>query len=432
MSAKKRDLNLLLPGAEGWEIWRGNPSSGLTLKSGTEHHRVLDVSGVRGGPISMALPIRQLVALPFKAQTTDLDLIDDLADMHLEKNGVRPALDAGTLSDHFVYQQGAEDTSLTAVVLRAPGEGDLPRQSPEAFDISPRCLSLPTGKIAVWKELGRWVFALGSGEKALYFQCLPGERLDERAGKDIRLSLTQLQLQSLLSELPEEVIVWTTGGVSDARPEEIESLSRGFGGEVLTTPKPTPHWPTPPSKLLPEDVRAERVQKAAKRNRLLAIAALAVAYLGVLAFLYTKVKKAEEDAIAIERKVDATKEDTGNLRNVLNKWGELGPVIDEEYYPYEVFFQINQCLPNDKVAPPEVRITQATVYNQPKLTEEGLQTVNREIFVSGEAQDTADIAKFAIALKASEELPGFIWTIEPEQKTNNGNWSFRYTAVVPQ
>lgn len=432
MSAKKGDLTLLLPGAEGWEVWKGNPAGGLTLKSSSEHHRALDVTGIPGGSVQMALPVRQLVALPFKAQTTDLDLIDDLADMHLEKNGVRPALGSGTLSDHFVYQQDADYTDLTAIVLRAPGEGELPRRSPEAFDVSPRCLSLPSGKIAVWKEFGRWVFALGAGEKVLYFQCLPGERLDERAGKDIRLSLTQLQLQGLLPEVPAELIVWAVNGPSDARSEELDSLARGFGGEILTAPKPAPHWPVPPSKLLPEDVRAERVQKAAKRTRMFAIAALVVAYLGLVAFLYTKVKKAEEDAVAIERQVEGTREDTGNLLNIVDKWGELSPVIDDEYYPYEVFYQINQCLPNDKEAPPEVRITQATVYNQPKVTEDGFQTVNREIFVSGEAADTADIAKFAIALKAKEGLSDFVWTIEPEQKTKNGSWSFRYSAIIPQ
>lgn len=432
MNSKKGDLTLLLPGAEGWEIWKGNPTGGLTLKIGTEHRLALDVTGIPGGPLQMALPIRQLVALPFRAQTTDLDLIDDLADMHLEKNGVRPSLDGGTLSDHFVYQQGTEDTALTAVVLRAPGEGELPRRSPEAFDLSPRCLSLPSEKVAVWKELGRWVFALGSGEKALYFQCLPGERLDERAGKDIRLSLTQLQLQGLLSDLPQELIVWTVNGPADARPEEIESLSRGFGGEVFTAPKPAPQWPIPPSKLLPEDVRAERVEKAAKRNRICGLVALGIAYLGLVGFLYTKVKKSEDDALALERKVAATQGDTGNLLMILDKWEELGPVIEDNYYPYEVFYQINQCLPNDKVAPPEVRLTQVTVYNQPKTSEEGTQTVNREIFVSGEAVDTADIAKFGIALKAREELSDYIWTIEPEQKTKSGHWGFRYTAIIPE
>lgn len=431
MSAKKGDLTLLLPGAEGWEIWNGAPAAGLTLKSGTEHRRALDVAGLPGGPISMALPVRQLVALPFRAQTTDLDLIDDLADMHLEKNGVRPALDGGTLSDHFVFEQGVDDTALTAVVLRAPSEGDLPRRSPQAFDLSPRCLTLPDGQVAIWKELGRWVFALGSGEKVLYFQCLPGERLDERAGKDIRLSLTQLQLQGLLPELLKELVVWTSGGVSDARSEEIESLARGFNGDVYTAPKPAPHWPTPPSKLLPEDVRAERVQKAAKRTRLLGVAALAMVYMGLVGFLYNEVKKAEEKAVEVEKKVDGVSGAQGSLMTLIGKWDELGPVTEDEYYPYEIFYQINQCLPNDKVAPPEVRITQITVWNQPKNSDDGLLTVNREIFISGESEDTNKIAEFALALENSEELSDFDWNIEPGTQ-KKGIWEFRYSALIPQ
>ncbi|MDB4500567.1 hypothetical protein N9224_00110 [Akkermansiaceae bacterium] len=429
MSAKKGDLTLLLPGAGGWEIWKGTAAAGFSLHSETDHQRALDVTGYPSGPIQMALPIRQLAAMPFKAQTTDLDLLDDLAAMHLEKNGVRPALDNGTLADHFIYSQDAEETSLTAVVLNAPREGDLPRRSPEAFDLSPHCLPLHSGKVVVWKELNRWVFALGSGEKALYFQCLPGERLDERAGKDIKLSLAQLGLQGLLPETPEEIILWTSGGAEDARPEEIDALARGFNGSVNTSPKPSPHWPVPPSKLLPEDVRAERVEKAAKRTRNLAITALAFCYLGVVAYCYTNIKKTEKRAIAVEREVESTKEETGNLLTVLNKWDELTPVVEGEFYPYEVYYQVVRCLPNTPQR--KIRISLATVVNQPKLSPEGVLVMDRRIVVTGQATDTSDIAKFAIALKASDELSGFEWNM-PESQTKKDEWSFTYTAQVPQ
>lgn len=429
MSAKKGDLTLLLPGAGGWEIWKGTAVAGFSLHSETDHHRALNVTGYPSGPIQMALPVRQLAAIPFKVQTTDLDLLDDLAAMHLEKNGVRPALDSGTLADHFIYSQNAEETSLTAVVLNAPREGELPRRSPEAFDLSPRCLPLPSGKVVVWKELSRWVFALGSGDKVLYFQCLPGERLDERAGKDIKLSLTQLGLQGLISGASEEIVIWTSGDAEDARPEEIEALARGFNGPVHTSPKPSPHWPVLASKLLPEDVRAERVEKAAKRTRNLAIAALAICYLGVVAYLYTNFKKSEKRAIAVEREVEATKEETGNLLAVLNKWDELTPVVEGEFYPYEVYYQVVRCLPNTPER--KIRISLATVVNQPKISPEGVSVMDRRIVVTGQAADTSDIAKFAIALKASEQLSEFRWNM-PESQTKKDEWSFTYTAEVPQ
>ena len=182
MSAKKGDLCLFLPGAEGWEIWNGTAAEGFQLQLSTEHFLALEVTEKISGPVQMALPVRQLSALPFKAQTEDLSILDDLAMMHLEKNGTRPALDGGQLSDHFVYGKSGEETLLTAVVLNPPQEGQLPRRSPLAFDLSPRCLPLPEGKVVVWRELGRWVFAIGRPGGVLYFQCFSGDRLDERGG----------------------------------------------------------------------------------------------------------------------------------------------------------------------------------------------------------------------------------------------------------
>ena len=426
MSAKKGDLTLLIPGASGWEIWKGSAAAGLSQHSESEHRRALNVSGFPSGPLQMALPVRQLLALPFRAQTNDLALIDDLAEMHLERNGVRPALDGGQLTDHFVYAVEGDETALTAVVLSTPKEGELPKRSPQAFDLSPRCLPLPQGKVAVWKELGRWVFAIGHGDKVLYFQCLPGERLDERAGKDVRLSLTQLQLQGLLGTMPQEAQIWATGGTNDARPEEVDAFSRGLALEAHPSPKPNPVWPTPPSKLLPEDIRAERVEKASKRNRMVGAAILFLAYLGLIAYLFTDLKKAEEDVANVEREVEEISGGTKELMKVQNKWDELAPVIDVNFYPYEVYNRVAAALPNK--AERKVRLTLIDIINQPKLVEGQGMVMVRDIVVKGEAADTADIAEFSIALQRSDELSGFEWTIPPVQKTRTGSWGFTYTA----
>jgi len=430
MSAKKGEITLLIPGAAGWEIWRGSITGGLSKHSESEHRRALDVGGYPSGRLQMALPVRQLVALPFKAQTNDLALLDDLAEMHLERNGVRPALDGGQLTDHFVYQVEGEETSLTAVVLSQPKEGELPKRSPQAFDISPRCYPLPAQKVAVWKELGRWVFALGREDKVLYYQCLPGDLLDERAGRDARLALTQLQLQGLLCEMPEEAVVWTTASVEDARPEEVEAFARGIALETRATPKPSPTWPLPPSKLLPEDVRAERVEKASRRNRRIAIVVLILAYLGLAAYLYTDLQKLEKETIAAEREIQELSGGTTDLIKLQDKWDELAPVVDSNFYPYEIYHRVAECLPNKSGR--KVRLTLVDIINQPKLVEGQGMTMVRDIVLKGEAQGTADIAEFAIALRRSAELADFEWIIQPEAPTRTGSWGFTYTAKVPQ
>ena len=80
-SKKKGEKILLLPGADGWEAWRGANGAGLSLAVRTEAQRPLDVDGLPGGELAMAFPIRDVASLPFRAPTTDEALFSDMADM---------------------------------------------------------------------------------------------------------------------------------------------------------------------------------------------------------------------------------------------------------------------------------------------------------------------------------------------------------------
>jgi hypothetical protein len=414
MSAKKGDLNLMIPGADGWEIWTGSAVNGFRQHSSTEHLLALDVTGIPSGGVAMAIPVRQVSAVPFRAQTDDLSLLGDLAAMQLEKNGNRPALDGGQLTDHFVYGTAPEETHLTAVVMTPPSEGQLPRKSPDQFDISPRCLPLPEGKVVVWRELGRWVFGIGKPGHALYFQCLSGDRLDARAGNEIYLALTQLQLQGLLKAIPEELVVWSHGSATDARPEELESLSRGLGISVHTSPRPNPTWPVPPSRLLPADVRAERLALQGKRNRNIMIAALAVVYLGVVAYLYFDLKKAKDGAAVVKRQADAVSGEASLLDQHRSKWAELRPVVESDYHPLELFLATYRALPNTKDKR-YIRFKKLSFLNQFREIEDELK-VAREVVIEGLAdqEDQQQIPIYAGNLRSSSDLDAFTWSIQPE------------------
>jgi len=429
MSAKKGDLNLLLPGADGWEIWTGSETSGLTQHSATGQLLALDVTGFPSGPIQMALPVRKVSAMPFRSQTTDLSLLDDLAAMHLEKCGARPALDGGQLTDHFVFGTTDEESLLTAVVLSPPQEGQLPKRSPAAFDLSVRCLPLPVGEVAVWKELGRWVFAIGRPGQALYFQCLSGERLDDRCGNDVRLALTQLQIQGLLAEFPSRVVIWTHGSVSDARPEEVESFARGVGLEVQEIPKPDPSWPSPPSKLLPADVRAERLQQKNKRNQNVLIAVAAVAYLGLVGYFFYDLREVRKEARLAESNVSALGTEAQELQLHEEKWNDLLPVVESDYYPYELLLRAYRALPNTNDQR-FIRLTSASFTNQFKSGDEGM-IVERKITLQGQAEDNTIIPKFSGKLRTQDDLREFVWNIPPEVKDNkSGLWTFKYEGIA--
>jgi hypothetical protein len=429
MSGKKGDLNLLIPGADGWEIWTGSSVTGLRLHAATEHRLALDVTGYPSGPVQMAIPVRQVSAVPFRAQTDDLALLGDLAAMQLEKNGTRPALDGGQLTDHFVFGTAPEETHLTAIVMNPPSEGQLPRKSPQAFDISPRCLPLPSGKVVVWRELGRWVFGIGKPGQALYFQVLSGEQLDDRAGNEVRLALTQLQMQGLLPEVPEEAIIWTHGSATDARPEEHEAFARGLGLPVQPAPKPSPTWPAPPSRLLPADVRAERLAKKGKRNRNFLIAALVLAYLGLAAYLFLNLEKAQEAATQAKRDAGGISEEAEILLSHQAKWDELRPVVEDNFHPFEIYLAAYRALPN---TPQErfIRLTKVTMVNQFREIDGELR-VAREVVLEGQADqgNQQQIPSFSGNLRSSEELEAYRWEIPPETiDRRSGQLTFIFTG----
>ena len=434
MSAKKGDLNLLIPGADGWEVWRGSSANGFQQHAATGESKVLNVTGIPAGPVAMAIPVRQVSAVPFRAQTDDLSLLGDLALMQLEKSGNRPALDGGQLTDHFVYGMADDETHLTAVVMIPPGEGQMPKKSPEAFDLSVRCLPLPEGGVAVWRELGRWVFAIGKPGQALYFQCLSGDQLDARAGNEISLALTQLQIQGMLAERPGKVVVWTNGTASDARPEEIEVLSRGLDLPVETVPRPAPGWPVPPSRLLPADVRAERLAGRAKRTRNVIIAAVAVLYLGLAGYLFLDLQKAQKKAATARREADAVQDEARLLADHSGKWNELEPVVETEFHPLEVFYACYQALPNE---PNKrfIRLTKGVFENQFREVDGDL-TVWRSIRLEGQSdqEDQPKIPAFLGALKKSDDLEAFLrWTFPGEDTDKrSGKLTFVFEGNATQ
>lgn len=429
MSAKKGDLNLLIPGADGWEVWTGSSATGFQQHSATEHMLALEVTGLPSGMLAMAIPIRQISAVPFRAQTDDLSLLGDLAVMQLEKNGTRPALDGGQLTDYFIYGTAPDETYLTAIVMNQPSEGQLPRKSPGAFDISPRCLPLPEGKVVIWRELGRWVFGIGKPGHALYFQCLSSDRLDVRAGNEIRLALTQLQIQGLLKQLPDGVVVWSHGSSSDARSEELEFLARGLEMPVVTSPRPVPTWPAPPSRLLPADVRAERLAVRGKRNRNIMVAAGLAIYAGIVAYFYLDLQKVKKSAATAQKAADEISGEANLLMAHQNKWRELDPVVETEFHPFEVLLACQQSLPNTKDNR-YIRLKSASVVNQFREVEGDLK-VFREVTLVGLADkvDQPQIPKFGANLRNNSSLKPYRWSTPEEiEDRRTGKMTFTYVG----
>ncbi len=399
---------MLVPGEAGWEIWSGSPEAGFTLLSAGETTRAADLTGVPAGDVLLLFPVKATTSLPLRVSTTDDSLFPELSALHAERLGLRPDPMAGQLTDQFVVAQEAENTALLAVILRTPGEGELPARSPKEFDLSARAIPFIGDSLVIWREFHRWVFALSVGGKLAYSQATSIDTPvpDESLVREIRLSLIQLSLQGLDCK-PSKVILYAAGNPTPG------ALVGAFGASVEVLPKPAPVLPSLRSKLLPADVRAARREAAKKQQVFAAVAAVVLAYLGLAGwFGYNLWKDSREVAKLRAEAADVAPQRIAYVTHV-SKWEELGPVVDISKSPVEILYRCAQAIPVNS----GLRLKTAEMNDG-------------EVKLIGEAGNPKPINDFNFGLSKSNMLVGYTWEIQPPNQTAKG-WDFTFTGHAP-
>ena len=407
--SKTTDNVLLVPGEAGWEIWTGQTTAAFTLHSATTIERAGDLTGIPAGDLLLLFPVKAITAVPMRVTSDDDALFPDLASLHAERLGLRPDPMAGQLTDVFVIAREAENTALVSIMLRVPGDGDMPPRGPKSFDISARAYPLEGDALAVWKEFGRWVFALSHQGKLVYCQAtsVTSASPDDSLTREIRLALIQLSLQGLAIE-PDRIVVWTSlEGCSRA------TLAAAFKVPVEISPRPAPVLPHPLSKLLPADVRAARREARRRQNIILSVAAVAVAYLGIIGwFSYGLWKDSSETKKLLKQAETIAPEGAAYTVHVA-KWDELAQVIELSNSPVDILNRIASCIPPVS----GLRLKTADISAA-------------EIKLIGEAPQFQAPKTFSLNLEKNNDLAQFEWqTPEPNQSTRG--WEFVFSGEVP-
>ena len=413
--SKQQETILLVPGARGWEIWKQSGVGGFSLQSADGPARASDLNSLPGGNLAMLFPVRGMHALPFKASSADESLFEDLAAMHAERLGVRADPMAGQLTDTFVVSKEEEAATLLCVVLKSPGDGDLPPRSPKEFDVSPRAFPVHGEAIATWMEFGRWVFAFYRNGKLLYSQATSSSAPapDASCLREIQLALGQLSIQGLALK-PEAIHVWSPEGDAGS----AGSLEKGLGLTARVTPRPEPSLPEPRSKLLPADVRAARRAQVARQQRLAAIAAVVVAYLGVAGWFGYQVwrDKQKIKAYRAEAEQILSKDDSNAMALHETEWKELDAVVNLNRSPVELMSRIAKAIPPNSL----MRLSKAEINEE-------------EISLQGEAPQSGPIGTFGAALtKPSVGLTQYKWSTPPPATDAKKGWKFNFTGAIPK
>jgi len=408
--SKSNDKSLVIPGESGWEIWTQQEGGQFARQQATDHMRCGDLEDLPAGELTLLFSAKAFTAIPMRVASEDETLFEDLATMHAERLGIRPDPMAGQLSDVFVVDRGSENTALLAVYLRAPQMGELPLKSPNGFDLSARCYPIEGTPITVWKELGRWVFAIYRDGKLIYCQATSNDAAQPDAGlaREIKIALMQLSLQDMAIE-PRRIVVW-----GDDEQVDLSALKAVFQAPVECEPKPTPVLPDPLSKLLPEDVRAARNEAIKRRNIIAGIAAGVVVYLAVVAWLGYGVWQKSADINELTQLADEIAPERVDYEQHMKQWDELQLAIDENYWPVDILDRIHECIPPNS----GLRLKSAEVSGY-------------SIKLNGEAPSLKAANDFSFKLSKHNGLARLRWELPPANSSSRG-YSFRYTADVPQ
>jgi hypothetical protein len=404
--SKTTENVLLVPGESGWEIWTGTSTTPFALHEATTIERAGDLTNLPSGDLLLLFPVKAITAVPMQVTSADDSLFPDLATLHAERLGLRPDPMAGQLTDLFVIAREADHTALVSILLRSPGDGDLPLRGPKGFDISARAYPLDGDALAVWKELGRWVFALFHQGKLVYCQATSESSInpDDSLAREIRLSLIQLAMQGMEIE-PTQVALWTR-----AENADTSALSTAFKVEVQVSPRPAPVLPDPLSKLLPADVRSARRAAKHRQNILLGAAAVATIYLGIIAWFGYGLWRDSSETQKLLKQAEAAAPQ--GYADHLARWDELAPAVELDRSPVDILSRIAACIPPNS----GLRLKSAEISDA-------------EIKLTGEAPEFAAVNTFGLSLSKKTSLTRYNWPPPATNQSTRG-WEFSYTGEV--
>jgi hypothetical protein len=407
--SKTTENVLLVPGETGWEIWTGQAGTGFTLHASTSIERAGDLTDLPGGDLLLLFPVKAITAVPMRVSSDDDALFPDLAALHAERLGLRPDPMAGQLTDVFVVTREPENSALVSILLRAPGDGDMPPRGPKGFDVSARAYPLGGDALAVWKEFGRWVFGVSHQGKLVYCQAtsVASTSPDADLAREIRLALIQLAMQGLEIS-PTRILLW-----SALEGIHATALTSSFRAPVEIGPRPAPVLPDPLSKLLPADVRAARREADRRKNILIGAAAAALLYLGIIGwFSYGLWKDSSETKKLLAQAKQAAPEGEAYALHIA-KWDELADALDLANAPVDILKRIADCIPPNS----GLRLKTADISAS-------------EVKLIGEAPQLQAVNTFSLNLAKNPDLKKFEWqTPEPNQSTRG--WDFQYTGQIP-
>lgn len=398
---------IVVPGAQGWERWQA--PEGLAGKFVAGYDAVSDDVVFSKGQWKrvLVLPVAHVWVMPAWLKG-DAALVKDMALLHLERLGVRVDEPERALS---LVEVAVKDEArlLTMLALKdQPTPLAAGSVLPDEVQVSAARLPLPPSSITVWRELGRLVYGITSGDKLVYASPLSANRFDERAIGELNNACLQLGFQRVLGRV-EEVMLWLPEGEGD-----LKAIERTTGLPVRREEMPT--WTAPTSygsALMPLDLHlTKQLHDTRARQR---VAALSVGLLvsAVVAVMMIMITLAMRDQTMLREKVAEVSPKASRVLDQRRSWQEAAPAVDPSQGPMQFLLGLHEPASSSEVTLMHVEFTP------------------QRVIVRGHTADASTALQFSQEVQEGEMLLAYEWEAPPPELAVDESATFELKGVRP-
>jgi hypothetical protein len=393
------EAGICLPGEQSWELWK-HSSAGWQIAqsvSAEEGASGFKSAGVFGYPVSAAF------AVPVRAATGDADLLPDIVDFQLEKQGLKPETPVGRLMDYRTVERSEHNTLLLASVLNAQAADTLPKEAPQRFEVSPYLYYLPDDHLVLWRELGRLVFCVTRGDQPVYYHALTSDVLRRETAQELEQLLMPLFTQGIIEEI-KGIVLWTEA----VEPGAAEELQRVFGARVRTERRPAPAVPQEVSTIEPVSVAMAKI-RAARMQRIRNYVLLGLGlYLAVPAFFAYRYFSNASEINTLRGQARTLEAQFGSVEDSLIKKQVMNAVTNADRFPIELMNQVLTPLYQQNIG---VRVTNVHIDRKVEDTGQESGSIN----IKGEsAQSDRPALLYTTRIKGNQALKDFEWDFKTE------------------
>jgi len=405
--ARKALCEIVVPGPQGWERWQApEGQAGKFVESlGAERDDVVFSKGQ--WKRVLVLPVAHVWVMPAWLKG-DAALVNDMALLHLERLGVRVDEPERALSLIEVTVK-EEARLLTMLALKdQPTPLAVNSALPDEVQVSAARLPLPPSSITVWRELGRLVFGITSGDKLVYASPLTANRFDERAIGELNNACLQLGFQRVLGRV-EGVMLWLAEGEGD-----LQGIERATGLPVQREDMPA--WSAPMrfgGGLMPLDLHlAKQMSDTRSKQRVMALSAgLVVA--AVAAVMMVMITLALGEQTMLREKVAEVSPKAARVLDQKRAWQEAAPAVDPSQGPMQFLLGLQE----------PATASEVTLMH--------LEFTPERVIVRGHTRDASTALQYSQEIQEGEMLLAYDWEAPPPELAVDESATFELKGVRP-